>query len=135
MVIDDLNFKLEYGEGSEGESYLESTAHKGVQIISVWGHPEAKPDRETEGAREIARRLAACWNACAGISTESLESNDLVKGLAARHAAMRQAIKAAIECGMVPSSTAKNGGAAAHSRQAQVADMLRDAVKQAEGET
>lgn len=77
MVIDDLNFKLEYGEGSEGESYLESTAHKGVQIISVWGHPEAKPDRETEGAREIARRLAACWNACAGISTESLESNAL----------------------------------------------------------
>jgi hypothetical protein len=35
-----------------------------------------------------ARRLAACWNACEGISTENLESNLPVKELATRYNAV-----------------------------------------------
>lgn len=43
------------------------------------------------------------------------------------------AIEAAIECGMVPVSSAKDGGAAKHSIQVQVADQLRAAVAKATG--
>lgn len=38
------------------------------------------PDQETMGGN--ARRLIACWNACAGIPTEALESGALGKFLA-----------------------------------------------------
>lgn len=37
---------------------------------------------ETANDEANARRLAACWNACDGISTENLESNRPVKELA-----------------------------------------------------
>ena len=40
------------------------------------------PDTKAE---ENTRRLAACWNACAGISTENLEDNVPVKELARRY--------------------------------------------------
>lgn len=36
-------------------------------------------------ALEDTRRLAACWNACSGISTENLEDNVQVKELARRY--------------------------------------------------
>lgn len=38
------------------------------------------------------------------------------------------AVRDAFECGMVPNSTAKNGGAPRHSQQVRVADDLRDAL-------
>ena len=39
-----------------------------------------------------------------------------------------EALEAAFDCGMVPTSTAKVGGATRHARQVVVADMLRDAL-------
>lgn len=44
------------------------------------------------------------------------------------------AIEAAIDCGMVPSTSAKEGGAAKHSIQVHVADQLREALACAKGQ-
>lgn len=49
-------------------------------------------------------------------------------------AMMQAAIEEAIACGMVPDSSAREGGAARHVRQVQVADMLRDALAAAKAE-
>ena len=43
------------------------------------------------------------------------------------------ALEAAVECGMVPTSTAKNGGAPSYARQAHVADQIRAAISRAPG--
>ena len=39
-----------------------------------------------------------------------------------------EAAKAAIECGMIPSTSAKDGGAAKYSEQVKIADQIREAV-------
>lgn len=44
-----------------------------------------------------------------------------------------EALQQAIACGMVPSSSAKEGGAAAFARQVVVADMIRSAIAKAIG--
>ncbi len=49
--------------------------------------------------------------------------------------ALMEAVAAAIECGMVPKSSAREGGAVKHTRAAQVADMLRDALAKVKGGT
>nr|WP_313510277.1 hypothetical protein [Stenotrophomonas geniculata] len=41
----------------------------------------------------------------------------------------------AVDCGMVPISSAKDGGASTHSRQVRCADMIRAAIAKATGET
>lgn len=46
---------------------------------------------------------------------------------------MLEAMQAAIDCGMVPVSSAADGGAVRHSRQVQVADMIRAAIAKATG--
>ena len=43
------------------------------------------------------------------------------------------ALEAAVECGMVPTSTAKNGGAPSYALQAHVADQIRAAISRARG--
>ena len=44
------------------------------------------------------------------------------------------ALNAAVECGIVPSSSAKDGGAYRFARQVIVADMIRAAIRKATGE-
>ena len=46
---------------------------------------------------------------------------------------MLEALKAAVDCGMVPTSSATEGGAAKYGRQVVVADMIRAAIAKAEG--
>ncbi len=41
------------------------------------------------------------------------------------------ALKAAVDCGMVPNSSASDGGAAGYSRQVIVADIIRAAIAKA----
>lgn len=43
------------------------------------------------------------------------------------------ALKAAVECGIVPITSAHEGGAARHARHVVVADMIRAAIAKAEG--
>ena len=45
-----------------------------------------------------------------------------------------EAIQAAIDCGMVPVSSAEDGGASKYSKQVQVADQIRAALAKARGE-
>jgi hypothetical protein len=63
-----------------------------------------------------------------------LEWSQFTKARTAKEIALTEALEAAIECGMVPVSSAKEGGASAHSRQVQVADMIRTALAKARGE-
>jgi len=44
-----------------------------------------------------------------------------------------EALKAAVDCGMIPTSSAIEGGAAKYGRQVVVADMIRAAIAKAEG--
>lgn len=44
-----------------------------------------------------------------------------------------EALEAAVECGMVPTSSANEGGAHAHVRQLHVADQIRAAIAKARG--
>lgn len=44
------------------------------------------------------------------------------------------ALEEAIDCGMVPTSSAIDGGASAHSRQVRAADQIRAAMAKARGE-
>lgn len=43
------------------------------------------------------------------------------------------ALKAAVDCGMVPTSSVSDGGAAKYVHQVAVADMIRAAIAKAEG--
>ena len=45
------------------------------------------------------------------------------------------ALEAAVACGMVPISSAAEGGAVRHSKQVQVADMIRAAIAKAKPKT
>lgn len=47
-------------------------------------HPTIGQGISQAEAAENARRLAACWNACEGLSTESLERSDTIASMQAR---------------------------------------------------
>jgi hypothetical protein len=53
----------------------------------------------------------------------------------AEHADMLEALEAAVACGMVPVSSAEEGGAAKFSEQVRVADTIRNAIKKARGQS
>lgn len=61
--------------------------------------------------------------------------SDLIADLFAERDQLLEALEAAIECGMVPISSAKDGGAVRHARQVVVADMIRAAIAKAKGLT
>lgn len=45
-----------------------------------------------------------------------------------------EALVKAVECGMVPTSSVKDGGASKHSQQVRCADMIRAVIAKATGE-
>ena len=49
--------------------------------------------------------------------------------LFAENQRLREALWAAVNCGMVPSSSAKDGGAVRYSKQVKVADQIRAALE------
>ena len=61
------------------------------ELIASDGHSVATFDDEP--SPEDASRLVACWNACEGISTESLEENLPVKELTTNYNAAIQALR------------------------------------------
>lgn len=94
-------------------------------------------------AKENARRIVACVNACAGVDTDLLEAGELDKptmlvmqenkDLKRSCNELLAALEAAVECKMVPATSAKEGGAAKYSIQVQVADRIRDVIAKAKG--
>lgn len=76
----------------------------------------------------------------AGVFDGQLSANDHSKGIELANANLiaaapdlLEALEAAIECCMVPTSSAKDGGAVRYARQVIVADMIRDAIAKAKG--
>jgi len=56
------------------------------------------------------------------------ETKDRLDAALAQVARLREALQAAVDCGMVPVSSAKDGGAVRYSRHVQVADQIRAAL-------
>lgn len=71
---------------------------------------------------------------CQEISTAARARMEADARLISAAPDMAEALQAAIDCGMVPISSAKEGGAFRHSRQVEVADMIRAALAKARGE-
>ena len=57
-----------------------------AQLFDSYGKSIASLDstEDPATATETARRLAACWNACIGLDTESLERSDVLSSLNAK---------------------------------------------------
>lgn len=66
---------------------------------------------------------------CRGFLDTVAWRDERIKELEAQLERYREAVQAAIDCGMVPSSSAKDGGAAKYGEQVRVADMLRAALE------
>ena len=62
------------------------------------------------------------WQACQSLNDKRIEQ------LLAVIAKKDEALQAAVDCGMVPISSAKEGGAARHSQQVIIADKIREAL-------
>lgn len=88
--------------------------------------------REQDELREVARHAQAQVDYMASRATGG---GDTKARLISAAPEMLEALEAAIECGMVPKSSASEGGALRHSRQVQVADMIRAAIAKARGTT
>ena len=103
-----------------GGNWLMSIRHNGEQM------PEAQ--------RENVRRLAAAWNACDGIPTETLERTqtittiDLFRKIDG-HDRMLAALQAILP--FIPKSSESEGGAAKYSEAVKAADLVRDAIAKA----
>lgn len=73
-----------------------------------------------------------------GFATHSISDSagmaiECISNLERQNAEMLSALEAAVECKMVPISSAKEGGAARHSIQVQVADQIRSVIAKAKG--
>lgn len=62
---------LEFADWNKGKSFFEQFELLGPNGL---GAHICIDIRDEISARELARRLVACWNACAGLSTEALEA-------------------------------------------------------------
>ena len=70
-----------------------------------------------------------CWMCAEGAAKDGAE----IERLRALVEEMRDALWAAVDCGIVPSSSAsKDGGGTQHSRQVRVADRMRAALAKAD---
>jgi len=81
-------------------------------------------------------RTVATFQACESTGRyKEEEENRIANGyLIAAAPELLEALQAAIECGMVPKSSAAEGGAARHVKQLHVADQIRAAISKATGE-
>lgn len=84
----------------------------------------------TEAQAEAAIATLKRWINAAENSNQNGE--DLVV-MAAAAPKMLMALEAAVDHGLVPTSSAKEGGASRYSKQVQAADMIREAIAKATG--
>jgi len=101
-----------------------------------WSHREtANGNYSTQVYDEKGKEIAdIAWYPVTqnNITITSREAN---ARLIAAAPELLEALQAAVECGMVPTSTVKDGGANKYARQVQVADMIRAAIARATGTT
>lgn len=109
---------VRWGMGS-ATLMIRDTAHDGMNIM------HKLHDRRDWIAPHEGRDHHASW--CAAVTHPDMR-------LIAAAPELLAALEAAVACGMVPVSTAKDGGASAHSIQVRVADQIRAAIAKATGE-
>jgi hypothetical protein len=99
-----------------------------------WSWRDADELRQARGAdnRYGAAVLVAGWDYDRG---PYLDATDADRDLIAAAPDLLAALEAAVEHGMVPSSSVLDGGAASHSAQVRTADQIRAAIRKAKGET
>ena len=68
-----------------------------------------------------------------GISRAQTSNGQANARLIAAAPDLLEALEAAVKVGIIPKSSAKDGGATRHSEQVRVADMCRDAIAKATG--
>ena len=105
---------VDYGPGC-----FDGTYQEGGPFDALWSDATGKPVFVTQDASSY---IGIC---------DFLNDND--PHLIAAAPDLLEALEAAVECGMVPKSSAQDGGAVRHSRQARVADMIRAAIAKAKG--
>lgn len=122
---------------------------------------EAECEKLTKAIALLQQHHATAWNrgheagmranrqtateALKAVATDAWGNTQLTEALMASEAECEQlrgikaelldALQAAVSCGMVPTTTAKEGGASAYSEQVRVADQIRAAIAKATGET
>lgn len=94
--------------------------------------------REGYSTVYVEARIGGGWLqevAACGPTAEGQDQQTANARLIAAAPELLEALQEAIACGMVPTSSAKEGGASAHSRQVRCADMIRAAIAKATGST
>lgn len=74
--------------------------------------------------------VCTCWHHCVGSIEKEMEANARLISAAPE---LLEALRAAVDCGMVPKSSASEGGAVGYASQVKVADQIRAAIAKAEG--
>lgn len=123
-------------EGRKNEAYIAAAHPETIRALL------AERDDLLENGKQAIRwapssahwsnELKRLFGDDARLGIDALESQ--LRNAQAERDALREALIAAIECGMVPKSSVADGGASAHARQVVVADMIRAALAQHQGE-
>ena len=84
-------------------------------------------------SRHVSAMTRESLHAKTDIAAELAFRDCVIDDITKQRDELLAALVAAIECGIVPSSSAKEGGAAKYARQVIVADQIRDAIAKAKG--
>lgn len=118
--------KWTVGYGSHGISGPTTASVRGPTVAGRdWGHEIVSNSLETLGI--FPNQDDGYGGQVAGSGAEHAR-------LFAAAPDLLEALEEAVKCGMVPKSSALEGGASRHARQAQVADMIRAAISKAKGD-
>lgn len=97
--------------------------NKHVLIAGCFSDTEGGDDAARENAKFIAQML--------NLREETGLTGEQIRGMLMAAPKMQAAIQAAIDCGLVPTSTASEGGAGRFAQQVIVSDQLREALGKA----
>ena len=106
----------------EGKHYCKTHHPPTVQAKRDASHAKWKAQWDAQRVREQAARDAAA---------EQKRRADAYEQLVERVKELEEALRDAVDCGMVPKSSAADGGASKYSAQVLVADRIRAALSKA----
>ena len=112
-----------------------SMEHEGKHYCKTHHPPTVKAKLDASRAKWRAEWDAqrAREQAASDAAAEQKRRADAYDQLAERVKELEGALRDAVDCGMVPTSSAKDGGASKYSAQVLVADRIRAALAKCEG--